>query len=83
MQQLLMVSMLMVIIQTPITVRPLFTLQTIMVVQAQPMVVLLQLMHMLPHLVIIIKMEFLIMQEVILVMMELLLMVNRGVLNLV
>ena len=78
-----MVNMLMALIQTPITVQPLFILQTIMVVQAQPTVVLQQLMHMLPHLDIFIKMVSPITQEVILVMMEPLLMVNRGVWSLV
>ena len=66
----LMVSMLTVLIQIPITVLLLFTPQTIMVVQAQPMAMLLQLMRMLPHLVIFIKIAYPIMQEVILVMTE-------------
>jgi hypothetical protein len=79
----LMVSMLMALTQTLITVRHLFILQTIMVVQAQPTVVLQQLMHMLPHLVIFIKMVSLIMREVILVMMEQLPIINRGMWNLV
>jgi hypothetical protein len=75
----LMANMLMVLLQILTTVRPLFILQTIILVQAHLTVpILAQLMHMLLPLVIFIKIASPIMREGILVMTEPLLALIRA-----